>query len=171
LIKTIKEIENGAGDKPAPVLEEKKANIKPKIDEFIFAPAQMGASNVAFTYKGKDYRLSLVDKKYVIGEEIQGSEREVLIKALLFAGFEHSYSENSYDTVKVEKKRMWVLGHPDNTERTKVNCNYSITYNDKNGEEVQTQVEVVEGAVKTTVFEIVEELQRQGFYNVVEKEL
>lgn len=168
-----KDSEKKEGDtNPSPSIAAEAAIEYEKLRyRFLFKPAPMGKCQANFIDRGKEYHIDLVDKIFELPEDLPVQEKLDAKEILLRNEFiDVSLAKTEKEVEKIIKEpevsKIWVYGHPDNSEREKINGNVAIRLD--SGEELNLKVK--NGIVNTDRREVVQALAAKGFYLVKEVE-
>lgn len=177
--KTVKKTPPEKVKKEKPVLK-KSAEVKKKkpvnvVDRsYIFEPAPMGNSSASFYYtdpetnEKKEITINLIDKVFVIPGNWDLKKRVRHEKMLLLNGFKETTVINNdagEKILKVDKEKVYKLGHPENTDTLKING--KVSAHTAIGEIL---VDCVNGIIRTVNKDIFDALLKQGFYHITDNE-
>jgi hypothetical protein len=138
--------------------------------QYIFPPAPMGKSHTTIIFENKSMRIELIDKIYIPPKEWNESKLDKFHRVIQIYGFkDKSYVIGKKEAKKEEKekvKKIYKVGHPDNTSDEKVKGNVSINVNDKD-----YQFTLENGVIEITEEKIYKAFLKKGWYEVSIKEV
>lgn len=136
---------------------------------FLFKPAKMGEANCGFIDNGKEYHFKLIDQIYEVPDDLPTHEKMWFQQLFVRNGFiDVSRAKNEEEVREIiqepEIEKIYVYGHPDNSDDKKFTGNYAMYM--PSGEEIKLKVK--NGVVKTDRKEVALALDANGWYFVKE---
>ena len=119
------------------------------------------------------FKIKLSNKVYTIPEGLSPADEKILIEALVQNGFADitTLKGTMYD--KDKQKYIYSAIHPDHGEKNPINGNTTLAMMDekgkpicdKDGKQIETKLQIIDGVVKTDDQAVYQALIRAGYYS------